>query len=363
MIKLNDESFNTLMKSNQGLHLSAYVEHSEDLVQLKAKLKKIIIDSSYHLQLALTPDELMNFLSPIEILMEDNDILKKVKNNFAIFRTKRSFKILSIPIPFKEICVVADSFHIKPILKWLQNDKRFLLMGITNQSISIYKGTAGKMITLVDRLNMQQGSAENFIANSLDSWFNDFLENNPTLRGYKLYIAAKANNGEKALEHIHYTPKYKHLIYPRFARNSIRNIMEAISLLQKEEEFMAFENILTEYYIAENQNLTQDNIFEICKSAISGNIKKLIIEDGINVFGKICKDTGDLTIHYDELDHEDDDILDDLAQTVLLNGGEVIIAQKEKVPGPHSVVAILDPGQPPVVNIQQPETFISKEAI
>lgn len=46
-------------------------------------------------------------------------------------------------------------------------------------------------------------------------------------------------------------------------------------------------------------------------------------------------------IHPVELDHEDDDILDDLAQAVLTAGGEVIVAPKDQLPTTSPVLAIL----------------------
>ena len=44
------------------------------------------------------------------------------------------------------------------------------------------------------------------------------------------------------------------------------------------------------------------------------------------------------------MDHEDDDILDDLAQIVLSQGGEVIVASKNEIPKGRPILAILDDG-------------------
>jgi hypothetical protein len=50
--------------------------------------------------------------------------------------------------------------------------------------------------------------------------------------------------------------------------------------------------------------------------------------------------TGKLAINPFQLDHEDDDILDDLAQIVVLNGGKVIAIDKDKIPGKRVAIAI-----------------------
>ena len=63
----------------------------------------------------------------------------------------------------------------------------------------------------------------------------------------------------------------------------------------------------------------------------------------MNIFGKINKDTGGLAIHPFHLDHEDDDILDDLAQAVIKYGGEVVVAPTDQIPSGRPILALLHP--------------------
>lgn len=97
-----------------------------------------------------------------------------------------------------------------------------------------------------------------------------------------------------------------------------------------------------EFYQAEDLNLANKNIFQIAKAAIKGKVRKLIIADGIKIFGKIDKKSGELFIHPAHLNHEDDDILDDLAQEVLIQGGEVVVASREEIPKGRPILAILE---------------------
>jgi hypothetical protein len=41
------------------------------------------------------------------------------------------------------------------------------------------------------------------------------------------------------------------------------------------------------------------------------------------------------------MDHEDDDVLDDLAQKVLLAGGEVVVVERDQIPEQRSILAVL----------------------
>lgn len=342
MINFNDHSLRTLISSKNGLHLSAYLKHGYNVEETKDKLQNIIFETSNHLNTVLSQNELISFIQPIQSLLNDEKTLIKLKDNFAIFRKQDSFKILSIPSSFKEISVVADSFHVKPILKWIQNDKRYLLIGINLKHINIYKGSSNKPLILVETIKLENNEIYEFIENDLDLWFHDFLENHPQLKGFNIYVAGLNSLAKRVIENISYYPKYIQPIHHRFAKNALNSIAANISMIHKEERLSAHHNFLQEYYTAKSKNLTQNDVFKIAKSAVEGKVKKLLIREDIHVFGKICNSTGDLSVHFSELDHEDDDILDDIAQTVILNGGEVIIADKYQTPNDQSVIAIIN---------------------
>ena len=106
------------------------------------------------------------------------------------------------------------------------------------------------------------------------------------------------------------------------------------------------ERSLLEFQYADNLDLTESNIFSIAKAAIQGRVKRLMIAGEVNMFGKLNRTTGDLVLHKADLDHEDDCLLDDLAQTVLAYGGKVIVASQSEVPGGHPILAITDPQDP-----------------
>ncbi len=99
---------------------------------------------------------------------------------------------------------------------------------------------------------------------------------------------------------------------------------------------------MVEFYHAEDLNMANKNIYQIAKATMEGKVKKLIIADGICIFGKVDRKTGSLQIHPAHLDHEDDDILDDLAQEVLSKGGEVVVAARDEIPKGRPILAILD---------------------
>ena len=67
-----------------------------------------------------------------------------------------------------------------------------------------------------------------------------------------------------------------------------------------------------------------------------------MIADDIQLFGKLNGKSGKIKLHEKDLDHEDDDILDDIAQTVLAHGGKVTLAAKNEIPRKYPIMAIID---------------------
>jgi len=67
--------------------------------------------------------------------------------------------------------------------------------------------------------------------------------------------------------------------------------------------------------------------------------------------------SGDLVIHPEHLDHEDDDLLDDIAQTVIQNGGEVIVAKRNEIPNRRPILAILKNHEAELELRTQPKSY------
>ena len=131
------------------------------------------------------------------------------------------------------------------------------------------------------------------------------------------------------------------IIDEHFSQSDIVSQLSQIrSKIQKESK-QRLELALVEYYLAEDFKLGKKNIFQIAKAAVQGKVKKLIVADGVQIFGKLDRTTGGLIINPADLDHEDDDLLDDLAQTVLEFGGEVVVVDQNEIPKGRPILAIL----------------------
>jgi hypothetical protein len=239
----------------------------------------------------------------------------------------------------------------------MQFNKDFFLVGLEQDAAHLYVGNQNSLQRFdsiifpdefpsedsLDASHRQKKSKNiNFMLDETSDWLSDWFDQTSPSSNSRLFLA-----GEKPLvEELIRRTRFKNVVATpvsiSFDEHNLSEICHTIRTCLRKEAKDTLEQAFIEFNMAEEENRGKRNIFEIAKAAIRGRVKKLIIADGINVFGKIDKKTGDLAIHPFDLDHEDDDILDDLAQTVLASGGEVVIAPREEIPKERPALAILE---------------------
>lgn len=321
-----------------------------------SQLQETIHQSHDWLNPVMTLEERNKFLEPLGSLLRDAKIFRQMKGNIGIFRNSDSFSVLNVPVEVEQTCHVATSFHVKPILRWLQTDQEFLLLGLQEESVHIYVGgqdSCQLMDSIVfPELSKDSGSPDAYLSiekgarlKSAEAeafaWLNGRISQ--LTKNFKpmLFVA-----GPTALvERINLSLKYKNAVLPPaasvFKKSLVGEICCDIRKILKTESKGLVEKGLIEFRFAEAGKLTRKNIFQISRAVVQGRVRKLIVSDDLNIFGKIDKESGGLAVHPFDLDHEDDDILDDLAQMVLRQGGEVIIASEKELPKGRPILAIL----------------------
>jgi len=354
MILERRSTLKPLIESEGGVHLTAYLTNTGDLGQLKRQVQKVIDKTQSEIEPVMTPIESRLFLAPLRLLLSSDRLLKSIRHNVGIFRTPKTFRVLSLPVDVDEGCVVATSFHVKPLLRWMRVDKDFLLLGIEGKTARLYLGTQhslklvdthevseGFMKTLsrrrstnsVSRIVVQKGAIDGLI---------DWLARHTRLSKPKLFVAGDPKVIQALGESLHYPALAQPSISDSFDHDQIPSLCFEIRAQLEVGSVSELEKIVTEFQFAEDHRSARRNIFQIAKAVAQGRVRKLMVADGVKIFGRFNPKTGALVIHPRDLDHEDDDILDDLAQDVLAKGGEVVVASKEDIPDGHLAWALLD---------------------
>ncbi len=357
MLTSKQTSLKPLLESQKGVHLTAYLVNRGDLIDLKSQLVTVINESHEWLDSAMSMEEQKRFLEPLDALLHDARIFKQIKGNIGLFRTFDSFRVLNIPVDVEQSCQVATSFHVKPLLRWLQTDREFLLLGLNKDAAHLYLGSQNTF-KLVDSilfpeffkdqhsidgyLSLKKSSQAKVQEDETFAWLNEWIKELTKTTKPKLFVAGEKSKVENINRHLQYVNMMTTSIANSFGQHNVSDVCTNIRKILTEESKKDLEKSLLEFSFAEEGNRTRKNIFQIAKAVVQGKVRKLIVTDELSIFGTIDKKTGGLALHPFDLDHEDDCILDDLAQMVLSQGGEVVIAKREEIPKGRPILAILD---------------------
>ncbi|WP_209331368.1 hypothetical protein [Lunatimonas salinarum] len=85
-------------------------------------------------------DQVASLLAPLEEMQENYRLWNYTLDGLAVFRSGNTFEVAKLPVDFTELTVVADSFHTKPLRKYLQSVDRFHLLGLSLHKIELYEG-------------------------------------------------------------------------------------------------------------------------------------------------------------------------------------------------------------------------------
>lgn len=348
----------TLINSSNAVHLTAYLVNEGDFKKLRNQLIQTLKTTSQNLRSIMSRQKRMEFLKPIQAVLDDPKILGTLRGNIGIFRTFSLFQIMRIPVEVEQKSTLASTFHVKPLLRWLQNDRDFVFVGLEKGAVHLYQGSQHS-IRHVDTFLLNREEQSVSLASQMALWGNK-SKTKPHFKELTLWldewlaILSKTSHpkvffaGQKKISN---SLKFE-LVY-----NNIENKLQINSFKTKQLSKICFEirkiisdeiekdlaQSILEFTYAQNLDLTESNIFKIAKAAVKGRVKKLMIAGNVKLLGKLNNTTGELVLHKSDFAPEDDCLLDDLAQKVLAHGGKVTIASKQDIPGQHSILALTDP--------------------
>lgn len=336
MLVTREKLLKDLLQSHEGIHLTAYVPHSGRTEDVKLHIKSCIDQAYDFLNPVLSEEDRHKFLEPLMNLWIDDRLMSRLNGNIGLFRTRSAFRILSLPVPVDPQCIVATSFHVKPLLRWMQEDRLFLLLGLTPEAAHLYLGSqhsftwvGSRPLPKFDRIASLR---------RVDEWVSQLSHE----ARFRLFIVGDSDHTRDYCKVSNYPRLVREPVAENFEHSQVSQALQIIRELHLQETSSVWEKAFFEFRLAEEEGRTRRNIFQIAKAAVEGRVRKLIVAEGVEIFGKLDHQTGGLAIHPCDLDHEDDDLLDDLAQTVLQQGGEVVIADREQIPKGRPILAILD---------------------
>lgn len=88
----------------------------------------------------LPKEEVRILLEPFLTLADNRDFWNHALDGLAVLGAKGIFRVYKLHRPVAKLAIVADSFHIKPLMRILQSADRYHVLGLNRQEIKLFEG-------------------------------------------------------------------------------------------------------------------------------------------------------------------------------------------------------------------------------
>lgn len=368
---------NDFLKADAEICISLYQpthRHGPENQQDPIRFKNLVREIEESLLKTQSKQDAALFLKPFEALVTDREFWQHAGDGIAVFATKDKCVVYKLAREVKELAIVANSFHITPLIRVFQSADRYHLLGINGNEFSLFEGDRYGFEkveidpeipqTIKDTLGDQyteahfaagsagghagsavfqgHGSRKDEISTDLERFFKHIdrviIDNYSHTMRLPVILVALAE----------YHAPFQNISHNKFLLNKgIPTAYDALTIDElKESAWKKIEplylektkNLVDNFENARAKDEGSDDIVQVAKAAIENRISRILLESDRIIPGKIDRETGAL-IEGDLQNPKVNDILDDLAELVFKNQGEVVVLPKERMPSITGVAA------------------------
>ena len=292
----------------------------------------------------------------------------KSKEGLAVLANQDKCLVYRLSQTVNERAIVADSFHIKPLIRVFQSSDRYHVLALTRTSFKLYEG---------NRYGFEKIKIDEDTPTTLDEVLGTDLTDpglgsgrSPVLHGLNSKPEEVDKDTERYFRYVDkfVTEKYSNktslplvLVALTEHQGTFRNLShnkhlleEAVKIdpesISEDKLHQAIWEVLEPLYVEKTKvlvdrfensrakSLGSDDIVEIARASTENKIQTLLLEAGRIVKGSVTED-GKL-VEEGQTDDTNEDALDDIAESVFRNSGEVIVLPKERMPSTTGAAAI-----------------------
>jgi len=355
----------------QPTHRS-HPENKQDAIRFRHLLKALETSLGQHHETAAVKA----LLAPFEALEHDHDFWNHTLDGLAVLGAPGLFRVFLLKRPVPELAVVADSFHTKPLRRWLQSTGRYQVLALNQCEVHLYEGdrntldalalAAGVPPTMTAALGSEltephstvasygglgrgamamhhgHGSKKDEIDSDAERFFRAVdravLEHHSRPSGLPLILAALPEHHHRFREVSHnpFLMDEGVMADPQGLTNDdLRQRAWAVAAPQQEAQQAAWS---ASFAAAAAHGLGSDELAQVALAAVAGRVATLLIEAERQVPGRIDATSGRID-PADLADPGVDDALDDLGALVESMGGTVHVLPAERMPSRTGVAA------------------------
>ena len=368
------EELGRLLADGPGPRVSIYLpthRRHPDWKQDPVRFRSLVGQAEDLLARRYRSTDAKTFLEPLRKLEEARHWEYSL-DGLAVFLSGEYSAVYRLPIPVPEIVVVADTYHTRPLLRFLHANRRYLVLAVSQNAVSLYQGSPYG-VGAVDLRGVPKSFRDALGVPDYDRTFSnsggwgagsvfhgrgpgkeirkaELLRYFQTIdRGLRDYL------NEERVPLLLAAVKYCHPIYREantyiglnpeglegnFERVSPEDIHETAWPIATRIFESQIDTWVARYGERAGTGLASDRLEVVAPAAVTGRVRCLLVAEGEPVWGILARDTGELTRHERQEGPEDGDVLDDIGEEALKRGADVFVLPREKMPTPSPIAAI-----------------------
>jgi hypothetical protein len=347
-------------------------ENQQDQIRFRNLLKEL--ETSLRQKVPAVETRLL--VEPFEELARDHAFWNHTLDGLAVLGGPSLFRVFRLQGPVAELAVVADSFHTKPLRRFLQSVGRYQVLGLSLRKIQLFEGSRealdeidpapGVPRTITEALGEEltesyrtvasyggvgaastpmhhgHGGKKDEVDIDAERFFRAVdravLEHHSRPSGLPLMLAALS-------EHHHLFHRVSHNPFLMVEGLTINPDVLPIDELRErawqvvEPQVQAQLAATTdEFAVAKANGLGSEDLEQVAQAAAAGRVATLLVESDRRIAGRLDDATGRVEVA--DLSHPQvDDLLDDLCELVGKMGGRVLVIPAEQMPGRTGLAA------------------------
>lgn len=380
---LNQETLNTLLQERDQPCVSIYLpmdrrgsETRQNAIRFRNALERAEAElRNKHPEAA---DRLVAALDGLSMTGDatDNPFWQHQLDALAVFHSGEETMLIRLPRPVNEHVAVADSFHLKPLIRVLQSPGRYQLLAVSQKNITLYEGDRDHLDvvplhpevprSITDALGEEVRGELNVNSHGGMGYSGMFHGHHDNKDDRDIDLERFFRVIDKAIYDYHgrggnlplyfagdvdYHDRFQKVSHhPRLQEQGVRINPDAFEvtpdrLRQEVNELIRpyvekeTGELLEQLGNAVSAGRGSHDLKEIAMATAGGRVQTLILDPNERVGGRVDPVTGELTLG-DEEDADLDDVLDDLAELTFRKGGEVRVVESDRHPSKPGVAAI-----------------------
>ncbi len=346
--------------------------HGPDLASAPLRFRALVREAEGLLAERFDARRVKGLLAPLTGLAEAEDVFGPGPDGLAAFRAEGLFETYRLwPAPPERV-VVADSFHVKPLLRSLQRRHDYFVLALGARRVALFEGTERGLVPLVvpglpapvegagggeagGRGGAPRGGARasgsgpgkapaEGEGGRREEVLRFFRAVDASLRTVLAADTPLLVAGAGSV-----LPLFREVcshagLFPEAVEGAVDEVgaeeLHARARPVARRALDARDAALAEDFRRQlDRGLGADVLTHVAEAAVQGRVRRLLIADGKPLFGRVDRTTGEVTLHAGQSGPQDDDVLDDLAEVVLARGGEVLVLEPSRMPEEVSAVA------------------------